>query len=68
MTIRSGGRPRDQRPHVRRYEPEAGLGTLMARLFPFVVPFWVAWAVILLVFYGFDLPLGPGNDIHVQRG
>ena len=23
MTIRSGGRPRDQRPHVRRYEPDA---------------------------------------------
>jgi aminobenzoyl-glutamate transport protein len=53
---------------VRRYEPDAGLGTLMARLFPFVIPFWVVWAVILLVFYGFDLPLGPGNDIHVQRG
>lgn len=24
---------------VRRYEPEPGLGTLMARLLPFVVPF-----------------------------
>ena len=23
MTIRSGGRPRDQRPHARRYEPDA---------------------------------------------
>ncbi|HET8785224.1 MAG TPA: hypothetical protein VFM38_06280, partial [Candidatus Limnocylindrales bacterium] len=23
MTIRSGGRPRDQRPHVRRYDPDA---------------------------------------------
>ena len=52
---------------VRRYEPQAGLGTLMARLFPFVIPFWVLWALILLVFYGFDLPLGPGNDIMVQR-
>ena len=52
---------------VRRYEPQAGLGTLMARLFPFVIPFWVLWALNLLVFYGFDLPLGPGNDILVQR-
>ena len=25
---------------VRRYEPEAGFGTLIARLLPFVVPFW----------------------------
>ena len=38
----------------------------MARLLPFVIPFWVAWTVILLVFYGFELPLGPGNDIYVQ--
>lgn len=53
---------------VRRYEPEAGLGTLMARLLPFVVPFWVAWAAILLVFFQLDLPLGPGNDILVQQG
>ncbi len=53
---------------VRRYEPGAGLGTLMARLVPFVVPFWVAWALILLVFFQLGLPLGPGNDILVQGG
>jgi aminobenzoyl-glutamate transport protein len=53
---------------VRRYEPEAGLGTLMARLFPFVIPFWLAWAAILFVFFQLDLPLGPGNDILVQQG
>lgn len=53
---------------VRRYEPEPGLGTLMARLLPFVVPFWLAWAAILLMFFQLDLPLGPGNDIFVQRG
>lgn len=53
---------------VRKYEPEAGLGTLMARLVPFVIPFWVAWALILLVFFQLDLPLGPGNDILIQQG
>jgi aminobenzoyl-glutamate transport protein len=52
---------------VRRYEPDAGLGTLMARLVPFVIPFWVAWALILLVFFQLDLPLGPGNDIMVEQ-
>ena len=51
---------------VRKYEPDAGLGTLMARLVPFVVPFWLAWAAILLVFFQLDLPLGPGNDILIQ--
>jgi len=35
-------------------------------LLPFVVPFWLAWAAILLVFFQLDLPLGPGNDIFIQ--
>ena len=51
---------------VRRYEPDAGLGTLMARLLPFVVPFWVSWMIVLLVFVQLGIPLGPGNDVYVQ--
>ncbi|PXY31437.1 AbgT family transporter [Prauserella muralis] len=52
---------------VRRYQPEAGLGTVIAKMLPFVVPFWTVWAVILSVFYFADLPLGPGMDIRVDR-
>lgn len=49
---------------LRRYEPDAKLGTILSRLFVFVVPFLVAWLIALGVFYGLDLPLGPGADIH----
>ncbi|MGR4854464.1 AbgT family transporter [Streptomyces sp. LARHCF252] len=49
---------------LRQYEPEARLGTLMARLSIFVVPFIVAWLALLSIFYAFDLPLGPGAVIH----
>lgn len=52
---------------LRKYEPEAGLGTVMARMIPFVVPFWVAWTVILMVFYFFNLPLGPGVGIMIEQ-
>ncbi|WP_105031774.1 AbgT family transporter [Arthrobacter ruber] len=52
---------------LRKYEPEAGLGTLMARMLPFVVPFWLAWVAILTVFFYLDLPLGPGNDIFIEQ-
>lgn len=48
---------------VRKYEPGAGLGTIMARMVPFVVPFWVAWVLILGVFFFLDLPLGPGAGV-----
>jgi aminobenzoyl-glutamate transport protein len=50
---------------VRKYEPGAGFGTLMARMLPFVIPFWVVWTLILAVFFVADLPLGPGNGIFM---
>ncbi len=52
---------------VRRYQPDAGLGTVIARMVPFVVPFWIAWVTILSIFYAFDLPLGPGMGISRTR-
>jgi aminobenzoyl-glutamate transport protein len=50
---------------VRRYQPSAGLGTVIAKMLPFVVPFWVAWVLVLTVFYAFDIPLGPGVDVRL---
>ena len=52
---------------VRRYEPTAGLGTVISRMFPFVIPFWLAWATLLAVWYFLDLPLGPGNGIFLGQ-
>ena len=52
---------------LRKYEPGAGLGTLMARMLPFVVPFWVVWTVILAIFFVTDLPIGPGNGIFMAE-
>jgi aminobenzoyl-glutamate transport protein len=51
---------------VRQYEPEARLGTLISRLAIFVVPFMAVWLAILGIFYGFDLPLGPGATIGLK--
>lgn len=45
---------------IRKYEPAAGLGTLISRTLPFVVPFWVAWLLVLTVFYFGGLDVGPG--------
>lgn len=51
---------------VRRYEPEAGLGTVMSRTIPFVVPFWLAWFLVLTVFYLTGMDLGPGVGIRID--
>lgn len=50
---------------LQRYEPKAGIGTLMSRLVPFVLPFFVAWAILLAIWFYVDLPLGPGNSIMI---
>ena len=52
---------------LRRWEPGAGLGTVMARLLPFTVAFWLVWAAILSVFFFLDLPIGPGNGIFLDQ-
>ncbi|MDR7383466.1 AbgT family transporter [Promicromonospora iranensis] len=51
---------------LRRWEPGAGLGTVMARLLPFTVAFWLVWAAVLSVFFFADLPVGPGNGIFLE--
>ncbi|AWB82046.1 P-aminobenzoyl-glutamate transporter [Corynebacterium yudongzhengii] len=51
---------------LRKYEPEAGLGTLISRMLPFVVPFWLTWVMLLAVWYFVDLPLGPGVGIFIE--
>ena len=51
---------------LRRYEPKAGLGTVMSRMVPFVVPFWVAWTLLLALWFYVDLPLGPGVGIMIE--
>jgi len=45
---------------IRKYEPAAGLGTLISRTLPFVIPFWIAWLLVLTVFYFGGLDVGPG--------
>lgn len=51
---------------LQRYEPQAGLGTLMSRLIPYVIPFFTAWAILLAIWFYADLPLGPGNSIMIE--
>ena len=52
--------------YVRRYQPETTLGTMLARLSVFVLPFWIVWVMILAVFYFGDLPVGPGAGVRLR--
>lgn len=45
---------------AKRYDREAGLGTLIASMLPYSVAFGICWTIMLSAWIGFDLPLGPG--------
>jgi aminobenzoyl-glutamate transport protein len=45
---------------ARRYDREAGLGTLLAAMLPYALSFGVVWTALLLGWIALGIPLGPG--------
>lgn len=52
---------------LQRYVPKAGIGTLVATMLPYTVVFLVVWTVLLMVWYAFEIPLGPGSPMFYAR-
>mgnify|MGYP002638420167 CR=1 FL=1 len=48
-----------------KYDKKAGLGTVIATMLPLVVSFGISWILLLLLWYGLQLPLGPGAYIFM---
>lgn len=46
---------------IRRYEPSAGVGTVISLLLPYTLAAWAVWLVMLLVWGSLGIPLGPGG-------
>jgi aminobenzoyl-glutamate transport protein len=50
---------------VQRYDPKAGLGTLIATMLPYTLVFTVAWSILLVAWIALGLPLGPGAALRL---
>jgi aminobenzoyl-glutamate transport protein len=50
---------------LRRYDEDAGMGTVMAMSIPFSIVFLLVWIVQLIVWMVFNLPLGPGAGVFM---
>ena len=48
---------------VQKYEPKAGIGTIISTMMPYSVAFLVVWILLLVVWLLFDIPLGPNATI-----
>lgn len=51
---------------VERYEPRAGLGTVIATMLPYSMTFLLLWSVFLTVWLLLGLPVGPGAPLYLQ--
>jgi aminobenzoyl-glutamate transport protein len=46
--------------YYQRYKKDSGFGTIISTMLPYAIMFYVAWVVMMLIWYMFDLPIGPG--------
>ena len=50
---------------VQRYDPKAGIGTVVATMLPYSMAFLVVWMVLLVVWLLLGLPMGPGAGLYL---
>ena len=49
---------------VQKYDPKAGIGTIIAAMVPYSVAFLISWVLLLVLWLLIGLPLGPGAGIY----
>ena len=45
---------------MKKYEDEAGIGTVVATMLPYSIAFFIVWTILLIAWLLLGLPLGPG--------
>jgi aminobenzoyl-glutamate transport protein len=52
---------------AQRYEPKAGIGTLVAMMLPYSVVFLITWTALLVLWLWLRLPVGPGAGLFLAK-
>lgn len=52
---------------AQKYEPKAGIGTLVAMMLPYSLWFTVSWVLLLVVWIALGWPLGPGAPLFLAK-
>lgn len=50
---------------MKKYDENAGIGTVMSMSIPFSMAFGITWLIQLIIWFIFKLPLGPGAGIFM---
>lgn len=49
---------------LQRYEPKAGIGTVIAVMLPYSIAFLIGWTVLFMIWMWLGLPIGPGAPLN----
>jgi aminobenzoyl-glutamate transport protein len=52
---------------MERYDPKAGIGTVIATMLPYTIVFLIIWSIVLTIWVAFGIPLGPGAGLFLGR-
>ena len=50
---------------AQQYDKKAGMGTLISIMLPYSICFLIGWSLLLVVWFIFNLPIGPEAFIHL---
>jgi len=53
---------------LQRYDPKAGIGTVVATMMPYSIVFFLGWSLLFAIWVGLGLPLGPGAPLTYAVG
>ena len=45
------------------YDKKSGVGTLITTMVPYSIAFLIGWTILLIIWFIFNLPLGPGVGV-----
>jgi aminobenzoyl-glutamate transport protein len=51
-----------------KYDKKSGLGTVIATMIPYTIAFFIVWSLLLAIWMGLGLPLGPGAHLFLPKG
>jgi aminobenzoyl-glutamate transport protein len=51
---------------MQRYEPKAGIGTVVATMLPYTFVFMIVWTILLVIWYLLGIPVGPGAPMMIE--
>ncbi len=49
---------------IQKYDPKAGIGTIISTMLPYTVVFFLFWVILLIVWILLGLPLGPDAGLY----